>query len=79
VLAWRSSIENLGEKVSAWPLGPTRYNEKNVYINARRTGALAYLFPEKQFPDGITSLNLRAFASSQRRLPFIDFGYRVVD
>lgn len=41
--------------------GATLYNEKNVYINARRTGALAYLFPVKQFPDGISSLNLRAF------------------
>lgn len=37
------------------------YNEKNVYINARRTGALAYLFPDKRFPDGVSSPNLRAF------------------
>jgi hypothetical protein len=42
-------------------LGATLYNEKNVYINAQRTGALAYLFPIKRFPDGMPSLNLRAF------------------
>jgi hypothetical protein len=32
-----------------------------VNINAQRTGALAYLFPERLFPNGITNLNLRAF------------------
>jgi hypothetical protein len=41
--------------------GATLYNEKNVYINARRTGALAYLFPDRQFPDGISNPSLRAF------------------
>jgi hypothetical protein len=41
--------------------GATLYNEKIVYINARRTGALAYLFPDKQFPDSISNLSLRAF------------------
>ena len=41
--------------------GATLYNEKNVYINARRTGALAYLFPDKQVPDSISNLSLRAF------------------
>ena len=41
--------------------GAELYNEKNVYINARRTGALAYLFPDKRFPDGVSSPNLRAF------------------
>jgi hypothetical protein len=41
--------------------GATLYDEKIVYINARRTGALAYLFPERLFPNGITNLNLRAF------------------
>src|SRR6516225_10196629 len=41
--------------------GATLYNEKNVHINARRTRALAYLFPERLFPIGITNLNLRAF------------------
>ena len=41
--------------------GAELYNEKNVYINARRTGALAYLFPDKQFPDSVSSPNLRAF------------------
>jgi hypothetical protein len=41
--------------------GSVLYDEKNAYINGQRTGALAYLFPEKRFPDGISSLNLRAF------------------
>ena len=41
--------------------GALLYNEKNAFINAQRTGALAYLFPERRYPDGITSLNLRAF------------------
>jgi hypothetical protein len=41
--------------------GAVLYNEKNAFINAQRTGALAYLFPERRYPDGITSLNLRAF------------------
>jgi hypothetical protein len=41
--------------------GAILYNETNSYINAQRTGALAYLFPDKRFPDGISSPNLRAF------------------
>jgi hypothetical protein len=41
--------------------GSVLYNEKNVYLNARRTGALAYLFPDKQFPESISSPSLRAF------------------
>src|SRR5262249_4299304 len=41
--------------------GSVLYNEKNAFINAQRTGALAYLFPVKEFPDGISSPNLRAF------------------
>jgi hypothetical protein len=41
--------------------GAVLYNEKNAFINAQRTGALAYLFPNKQFPDGISNLSLRAF------------------
>src|SRR5689334_2011333 len=41
--------------------GATLYNEKNVYTNAQRTGALAYLFPDKLFPNGVTNPNLRAF------------------
>jgi hypothetical protein len=41
--------------------GATLYDEKIVYNNARRTAALAYLFPEKLFPNGITNLNLRVF------------------
>src|SRR6266568_4196094 len=36
--------------------GSVLYHEKNAYINAQRTGALAYLFP-----DSITSPVLRAF------------------
>jgi|GraSoi2013_100cm_1033763.scaffolds.fasta_scaffold63274_2 hypothetical protein len=34
---------------------------QDAYINAQRTGALAYLFPDKRFPDGISNLSLRAF------------------
>src|SRR6266567_2268123 len=41
--------------------GSVLYHEKNAYINAQRTGALAYLFPDKRFPDSITSPVLRAF------------------
>jgi hypothetical protein len=41
--------------------GAVLYDEKNAHINAQRTGALAYLFPDKLFPDGISSPNLRAF------------------
>jgi hypothetical protein len=41
--------------------GAELYNEKNVYLNARRTGALASLFPNKRFPDSVFHLNLRAF------------------
>jgi hypothetical protein len=41
--------------------GAVLYKEKNAYINAQRTGALAYLFPDKRFPDGISNLSLRAF------------------
>jgi len=39
--------------------GAELYNEKNVYMNARRTGALP--FPDKRFPDDVSSPNLRAF------------------
>jgi hypothetical protein len=42
-------------------IGAVLYDEKNAYINAQRTGALAYLFPEKLFPDGISNPSLRAF------------------
>jgi hypothetical protein len=45
-------------------LGAVLYEEKNAYINAQRTGALAYLFPNKRFPDGISSPNLRAFLNA---------------
>jgi hypothetical protein len=45
-------------------LGAVLYEEKNAYINAQRTGALAYLFPDKRFPDGISSPNLRAFLNA---------------
>jgi len=41
--------------------GAVLYREKSAYINAQRTGALAYLFPDKRFPDGISSFNLCAF------------------
>jgi hypothetical protein len=44
--------------------GPVLYNEKNAYINAQRTGALAYLFPFKRFPDEILNPNLRAFLNA---------------
>lgn len=49
--------------------GATLYNEKNVYINARRVGALAYLFPDKQYPDGVSSLHLRAFFNAILHCP----------
>jgi hypothetical protein len=45
-------------------LGAVLYNEKNVYINAQRTGALAYLFPDKRFPAEIESPILRAFLNA---------------
>jgi len=38
--------------------------ETNSDINAQRTGALAYLFPDQKFPDGISSPNLRAFVNA---------------
>jgi len=41
--------------------GATLYDEKVVHINAQRTAALAYLFPDKLFPNGIKNLNLRVF------------------
>jgi hypothetical protein len=44
--------------------GSVLYNEKNAYINAQRTGALAYLFPDKRFPDEIWNPNLRAFLNA---------------
>jgi hypothetical protein len=45
-------------------LGAILYNETNSDINAQRTGALAYLFPDQKFPDGISSPNLRAFVNA---------------
>src|SRR6266705_4927555 len=44
--------------------GSVLYHEKNAYINAQRTGALAYLFPDKRFPDDISSPVLRAFLNA---------------
>jgi hypothetical protein len=44
--------------------GAILYNETNSDINAQRTGALAYLFPDPKFPDGISSPNLRAFVNA---------------
>jgi hypothetical protein len=41
--------------------GALLYDEKNAFINAQRTGALAYLFPKKRYPDGVSNVNLRAF------------------
>src|SRR6266566_6914417 len=41
--------------------GAVLYYEKNTFANARRIGALAYLFPDQMFPDGVTSHALRAF------------------
>jgi hypothetical protein len=42
-------------------LGAVLYDEANAFINARRTGALAYLFPDTLFPNEISNPNLRAF------------------
>src|SRR5262249_24827649 len=41
--------------------GAELYNEKSVYQNTRRTGALAYLFPTKRFPDSVSNPILRTF------------------
>src|ERR1035437_2364519 len=41
--------------------GAILYNEKNVYKNAQCALALAYLFPERRFPDGVSDNVLRAF------------------
>ena len=41
--------------------GAELYNEKSVHQNARRTGALAYLFPTKRFPDSVSNPVLRTF------------------
>jgi hypothetical protein len=41
--------------------GAELFNEKSVFQNARRTGALAYLFPIKRFPDTVSNPVLRAF------------------
>src|SRR5258708_37225820 len=45
-------------------LGSVLYSEKDAYINAQRTGALAYLFPDRRFPDGISNPSLRAFLNA---------------
>jgi len=45
-------------------LGATLYNEKTVYTNSLRGIALAYLFPEKRFPDGVMDHNLRSFLNA---------------
>jgi hypothetical protein len=44
--------------------GVVLYSEKNAYVNAQRIGALAYLFPERRFPDGISHPALRAFLNA---------------
>jgi hypothetical protein len=41
--------------------GAMLYDEKNSYVNAQRIGALAYLFPNRLFPEVVTSPHLRAF------------------
>jgi hypothetical protein len=42
-------------------LGAVLYDEKNVYTNSLCGIALAYLFPEKRFPDGVVDPNSRSF------------------
>ena len=55
-------IGNMGEEIAFWYVRVLSFTtRKTPFINAQRTGALAYLFPERRYPDGITSLNLRAF------------------
>ncbi len=44
--------------------GAVLYYEKNAFANARRIGALAYLFPDQKFPVGVTSHALRAFLTA---------------
>jgi hypothetical protein len=44
--------------------GAILYNEKTVYTNSLCGIALAYLFPEKLFPDGVVNPNLRSFLNA---------------
>jgi hypothetical protein len=44
--------------------GPKLFAEKNAYTVSRCALALTYLFPERRFPDGISSLPLRAFLNA---------------
>ena len=45
-------------------LGAILYSEKNAYKISLCGIALAYLFPEKRFPDAITNPNLRGFLNA---------------
>jgi hypothetical protein len=45
-------------------LGAVLYSEKDTYRIALGGIALAYLFPEKRFPDGISSPHLRSFLNA---------------
>jgi hypothetical protein len=45
-------------------LGAILFSEKNAYKISRCEIALAYLFPENRFPDGITNPNLRSFLNA---------------
>ena len=45
-------------------LGATLYSEKNAYEISLCGIALASLFPEKRFPDGISNPNLRSFLNA---------------
>jgi hypothetical protein len=45
-------------------LGAVLYREENTYKNAQTAMALAYLFQERRFPDGIRSPILRSFLNS---------------
>jgi hypothetical protein len=44
--------------------GAVLYDEKNAFVNTQRIAALAYLFPDKRFPDGITSPHLQVFLNA---------------
>jgi hypothetical protein len=49
--------------MSNW-LGPTLYNEKNVYKNAQATQALSLMFPEPTHPLSFKNPVLTAFANA---------------
>jgi hypothetical protein len=63
---WLSIAQSgvLVKKSRSGLFGAVRYHEKVVYKNSLCGLALAYLYPEKLFPDNVCDLNLRSFMNA---------------